>query len=148
MARVWVWSQTVALFPGRSHIQFLIACSMQKWRGKRVACMMSVDMRVDVRGAVPDRCTQCNSHKPCIDQPWIYKITSCIDTVFRTLQSQVLWQGITRRASKIVRRASPPHVYPHVFLTTLSPSPFSSVFVYCKWSKTGGKNGLGTRLHK
>ena len=28
----------------------------------------------------------------------------------------------------------------------LSPRPSPSVFAYCKWSKTGGGNGLGTRL--
>ena len=33
----------LASFPGRSHLQFLITCSMQKWRGKgeRVMCMTS-----------------------------------------------------------------------------------------------------------
>ena len=35
-------------------------------------------MRVNVRGWC-----LIVTHKPCIDQPWIYRITSCIDAVFR-----------------------------------------------------------------
>ena len=36
-------AHVVASFPGRSHLQFLIACSMQKRRGKgeRVTCVTS-----------------------------------------------------------------------------------------------------------
>ena len=36
---------------------------------------------------------------------------------------------------------------PDVMHATLSPRPSPSVFAYYKWSKTWGRNGLGTRLH-
>jgi len=45
----------------------------------------------------------------------------------------------------------PPVYLPSVYLTsphvTKSPRPSPSVFTYCKPSKTGGGNSLGTRLH-
>jgi len=48
----------IAAFPGRSRLQFLITCSMQKWRGKawekESHAWCQVDMRVDMRGAMPD----------------------------------------------------------------------------------------------
>ena len=39
-----------------------------------------------------------------------------------------------------------PSCLPDVTHVTLSPSPSPSIFAYCKRSKTGGENGLGTRL--
>ena len=44
---------------------------------------------------MPDEVT----HKLCVDQPRVYQTTSCIDAVFRMLQSQVLGQDITGRTS-------------------------------------------------
>ena len=35
---------------------------------------------------------------------------------------------------------------PNMMHASYSPSPFPSVFAYCKRSKTGGGNSLGTRL--
>ena len=71
---------------------------------------------------------------------------SCIEAVFRTLQSHGVGQDITRRTFEILRQALPPSRLPDVMHMTLSPRPSPSVFAYCKRSKTGGRNGLGTRL--
>ena len=48
----------VASFPGRSHLQYLIAYSTQIWRGKAweiwSRAVMSVRQKVDTQGVVPD----------------------------------------------------------------------------------------------
>ena len=48
----------VASFPGRSHLQYLIACSMQIWRGKAweiwSRAVTSGRQMVDTRRAMPD----------------------------------------------------------------------------------------------
>ena len=44
-------------------------------------------------------------------------------------------------------RALPPSRLPDVMHVTLSPRPSPSVLAYCKQSKNGGGNDLGTRLH-
>ena len=64
------------------------------------------------------------THKPCVDQPWIYQITNCIMTLsfittlkhstfkfIQTLQPQVFGQDITRRTSRFFIGHRPPHVY-------------------------------------
>ena len=63
---------------------------------------------------MPDEVT----HKLCIDQPRVYQTMSCIDAVFRMLQSQVLGQDITGRTSRFF-----------VGHVTLSPRPSPSVFI-------------------
>ena len=62
------------------------------------------------------RCPIVVTHKPCVDQPRIYRIMSCIDTVFRMLQSQILGQDITGRISRFFVGHCSPHGYPHVYL--------------------------------
>ena len=62
------------------------------------------------------------------------------------LQSQVLGQDITRRTLRFFVRHRPPSCLPDIKHVTLSPRPSPSVFAYCKQSKTGGGNSLGTRL--
>jgi len=67
---------------------------------------------------------------------------TCIDTVFKMLQSQVFGQGITRRTSRFFVGNHPPHVYPHVYLTSctslfllgLSP-PFCMLQVIKNWRR-------------
>ena len=89
------------------------------------------------------------THKLCVDQSQVYQTTSCIDAVFLMLQSQDKKDfGILCRA--LPSPPSPPHVYPHIYLMSRTrlffpglPLPF---FAYCKRSKTGGGNGLGTWL--
>ena len=58
-----------------------------------------------------------NSHT-LLDQPQVYQTTSCIDAVFRMLQPQVLGQDIARRTSRFFVGHCPPHIYPHVYLTS------------------------------
>ena len=98
------------------------------------------------RRVVPDRCNS----QTCIDQPLVYQTTSCIDTVFRTLQSQVFGQDITRRTLRFFIRCCPPHIYPHVYLTSCTwlyfpgfPPPFLHT---ASDQKLDAGNGLGTRL--
>ena len=83
-------------------------------------------MRVDVRGAVPDE----ESRGP-----------SCNIEIQRQYSS-LLFEADQR---KVCDRAPPPSRLPDVTHVTLSPRP-SPPFLYCKRSKTGGGNGLGTRL--
>ena len=66
------------------------------------------------------------------------------------IQSRVFGQDITRRTSRFFVLHRPP-VYLHVYLMScmwlfLHARPSPSVFAYYKRSKTGGRNGLGTRL--
>ena len=62
--------------------------------------------------------------------------TSCIDTVFRTLQSRVLGQDITRRTSRFFVRHPPPPPprLPEVMHLTISPRASPSIFAYCMLS--------------
>ena len=84
------------------------------------------------------RCPIVVIHKLCVDQPRVYHTTSCIDAVFRMLQSQVLGQDITRRTSRFFVGHRPPSRLPSrlpdVTHVTLSPRP-SPPFLYCKRSK-------------
>ena len=109
---------------------------MQKWRGRagRKSHAWRQLGRYEGSGA-----NHCITHKPFIDQ---LRIMSCIEAVFRTLQSQVVEQDITRRTFKILRQGLPPHVYLTSACTWLSPRPSPSVFAYRKQSKTGARNGL------
>ena len=74
-------------FPPQAFDRLQYAKTGGEGLGERVTCMTSGTCRHE--GAVPDRC---NSNF-LFDQPQIYQIMSCIDTVFRTLQSQVFGQG-------------------------------------------------------
>ena len=47
------------------------------------------------------------THEPCVDQPRIHRIMSCIDAIFQILQSQVFGQDITRRTSRFFVRHCP-----------------------------------------
>ena len=92
---------------------------------------------------MPDRC---NSNF-LVDQPQIYRIMSCIDTVFQMLQSQVFGQdNILQEGSQDPSSGTAPSCLPDVMHVTLSPRPSPSVFSYCKRSKAGGGNSLGTRI--
>ena len=105
----------IALFPGCSRLQFLIICSMQTWRGKAWEIESCAWRQVDVTGVVPNRC---NSQTLSWYQPRVYQTTSCIDAVFRMLQSQVFGQDITRRTLTFFVGHHLPHIYPHVYLTS------------------------------
>ena len=76
--------------------------------------------------------------KPGVDQPRIYRITSCNDAVFRTLQSQVFY----KMNLKILHRTPPPSCLPDVMHVTLSPRP-SSLSVT---ASNQNRECLGTRL--
>ena len=96
------------LFPGRSCLQFLkFARTEGGGLGDLVTCVTSGRQRVDRWGVVPNCC----NYKHCIDQPQVYRTTSCIDAVFPTLQSQVLGQDTTRRTSRFFVGHRPPSVY-------------------------------------
>ena len=131
----------VASFPGHFRLKLLITCSMQKRRGKgwEKESRAWHQVHVDMRGQCPIVVT----HKPCIDQPQFYQIMSCIDTVFRTLQSQDFGQDIRRRISRFFIRYRPPRVYQMscmwLFLPGLLPQFFHT-------AKAGGGNSLGTRI--
>ena len=101
------------------------------------------------------RCPIVVIHKLCVDQPRVYHTTSCIDAVFRMLQSQVLGQDITRRTSRFFVGHRPPSRLPSrlpdVTHVTLSPRP-SPPFLYCKRSKlepgTAWERGYAMRVNE
>ena len=70
------------------------------------------------------------TRKPCVDQPWIYRIMSCIDAVF-------LRRTTSRFSSGPLMSTLTSCTW--LFLTGLPP-------LFCKRSNTGGGKGLGTRL--
>ena len=63
----------LASFPGRSHLQYLIAYSMQIWRGKAweiwSCAITSGRQMVDTRGAVPDS----SNSRFVSNRPWRYE---------------------------------------------------------------------------
>jgi len=77
-----------------------------------------------------------------------------IDAGLRTLWIQSPRMDITRKGFEIpccgLTWGLSPVCLPSVYLTlphvTTPPRPSPSVFAYCKRSKTGGGNSLGTRL--
>ena len=100
--------------PGCFCLQFLIACSMQKWRRGKAwekeslvlrQVDVRVDVRVDMRGAVPNHC---NSQTLC----W---------STLSLPNNKLYWHclsSITRRTSRFFVRHHPPHIYPHLYLTS------------------------------
>ena len=101
-----------------------------------------VNVRVDVRGAVPDE----ESWGPSCNI-----LSKKLETVTfeRQHQYSLLFGKPKADQCKVViynDRAPPPSRLPDVTHVTLSPRLSPSVFAYCKQSKTGGGNGLGTRL--
>ena len=121
---------------------------MQKQRGKAWKEVLHVWRQVDVREAVPDHCNSQTFH-------WSASSLRSNELYWRclTLQShwQVLGQDITRRTLRFFIGHCP---LTFTLMSTWchacdsSPRPFPSVFTYCKWSKTGGRNGLGTKLSR
>ena len=89
------------------------------------------------------------THKLCIDQPWVYWTTSCIDTVFTVSSSFTRYQYY-KKGLEILHQAPPPICLPiimsHTIHVTKFPTPCPSVLAYCKWLKTVGRNSLGMRL--
>ena len=74
---------------------------------------------------------------------------NCIDAALRMLLASNSVTGIIRKGFEILCQAPPPVCLPSVYLMSLhvtSSSGPPSIFAYCKWSKNGGGNGLGTRL--
>ena len=135
-------------FPGHSRLQFLIAYSMQKWRGRsgRKSCAwhlvdMRVDTRVDMMGAVSDRCNSQTLHWSVLNLPNNELYWRCLSNI----TALSFWTRYYKKDLKILHQAPPPSCLPsHLpdFFSQASPS----IFAYCKLSKTGGRNRLGTRL--
>ena len=80
-------------FPGRSRLQFLIACSMQKRRGEPWEIESCARHQADVRGAMPDCC---NSQTLCWSA-WSLPNNKQYWHCLLNITSQVPAQDITRR---------------------------------------------------
>ena len=80
----------IASLPGCSFLQILITCSMPNGGGRP-----------------GESHAQHQVDKLCIDQPQIYQITSYIDAIFLTLQSQLFGQDIRRRTPRFFVRHRP-----------------------------------------
>ena len=98
----------VASFPGRSRLQFLIAYCMQKRRGKawekESRAWRQVDVRVDTRGAVTDRCNSQTLRWSASSLPDNELYWHCLLNV--TVSSS--WTKYYRKDFKILRQAPPP----------------------------------------
>ena len=144
---VWPGSETkaqlhmVSLVPRPFLATVLIGSSMPKWRGKAWEIQshtMTLDrQKVDTQKAMP-----IITHKVCVDQLWIYWATSCIDIVYQTLWSRVLWQYIVKF---LLCQALLPCHSMYMYMTK-SPRPSPSIFAYCKWWNNVAGEGLGMRL--
>ena len=127
--------------------QFLIAYCMQKRRGKawekESHAWRQVDMRVDMRGAVPDK----ESWGPSLsDNLRLQHSKDSVNTVCCPVDSRLINAEFVSYNDWSPPPSRLPSHLPDVTHVTLSPRPSPSVFAYSMWSKTGGRNGLGMRL--
>ena len=133
--------ELVASFPGHSHLQFLIACSMHKRRGKAweiiVTCVTS-----------GRQCPIVVTHKLCDYQP---QFMNCIDTVFQTLPSQVLGQDITGRTSRFFVSSRLPsclHGVPNIMHSQAFPLwPFLHTASDQNWRQEWSRNEAIELVH-
>ena len=132
----------LASFPGRSHCQYLITCSMQARWGDRHFVMCN-NVRVDTQRAVPNRNNACFT---LICPRRCKQRTVSIARLAYALTSSFLTDS-TRKGRRFFTGHCPPCVYLMAPHETRSPSPPPTVFAYCKRLNTGGGNGLGMRLH-
>ena len=107
-----------------SSFWWLAACKMEGESLEGVMCMTSGRYEGRYEGGW---CPIIATHKPCVDQPRIYQITSCIDAVFRMLQSQAFGQDVTLcwAPPPPLMASCLPSCLPDVMHVTLSPRPFS-----------------------
>ena len=134
---------TIALFPGLPTVQFLITCSMQK-RGEGlvrfITWMTSVFYLGRQRGGgVLDLK---NAFRACVlcFEPGAVRFSLCERSKLLSSFFRVLSIG-----------DPPPSAYLHVgrhwcHSCDKMDQAFPLVFAYCKWSRTGRWEGLGTRL--
>ena len=129
----------LASFPDRCRLQFLIACSMQKWRWKawekesRVwrQVEVRVDVRVDIRGVVTDSCNSQTLHwsasslLPNNELYW-----HCLSNV----TVQISWTKYCKKDLKTLRQAPLPSCLPsrlpnvtHVTFFQAFPLRFCSI---------------------
>ena len=101
-------------------------------------------MKVDVRGAVPDRCKFTNFALISLESTkQLAVLMLCFECYsFKFLDKKERLQDSSSGTAPLMSTLTSPDVT-HV---TLSPRPSPSVFAYCKRSNTGRGNGLGTRL--
>ena len=132
--------KVLALFPGCSCLQFLIACSMQKRRGKawekESYAWCQVDMR-PLRRTVP-------SHYNSQTLRWSASKLPNNKLYWRCLSNVTVSSFLTRYYKKDLKilcqtpiplMASIPSCLPDIMHATLSLRPSPSVFPYCKRSK-------------
>ena len=103
-------------------------------------------VKVDARGAVTDRCNSQTLRWSASSLPHNELYWHCL--LNATVSS--FWTKYYKKNFKILHQAPPPSRLPSrlsdVTHVTLSPRPPPSVFTYSIRSKTGGWNGLETRL--
>ena len=122
-------SAMLASFPGRSCLQFLIACSMQKQRGKaweRVTCTTSGRQWGSYEGGVPGKESWGPSCNILSKNLRLQHSKDNINTACCPVDSRL----INTRFVSYNNRA-PPRIYPHVYLMSCTwlfllglPAPF------------------------
>ena len=79
-----------------------------------------------------------------------YNIKTFNIQIHSNITASSFWARYYKKDLKILHRASPPSCLPSclpdIMHGIFSPKPSPSIFAYCKWSKTGGGNSLGTQL--
>ena len=141
---VAVNTHAVASFPGLPTVQFLIACSIQKRRGKAwsiLSCFVYVGRQREGEGSPIEK----TSLMPYVV---VSAPSAGVLSIREAKNVPLLFQSKERvhKMHSFNRGSLPPSVYlgrQNVIKWT-RPSP--SIFAYCKQSKTGRWEGLGTRL--
>ena len=141
--KIIVWNEVdkciqpapIASFPGRSRLQLWSLAVCTNGGGRKESHAWH---QVDMRPLRVGKCPTIVTHKPCVDQPWIHQTVSCVDVVFER-------HSLNRYYMKILCQAPPPHVYPHIYLTSCMwlfllglPLPFCIVIKNWRWGGGGG----------
>ena len=104
-------------------------------------------MRVDNRGAVPDEESLSPSCNILSKNLKMCHSKDSVNTVCCPVDSRLINAEFVSYNDRAPPALCLPSRLPDVTHVTLSPRPSPSVFAYSMRSKTGGGNGLGTRLH-
>jgi len=133
----------LASFPGHSHLQYLIACSMRIWRGKAwniwPRAMMSGRQRIDTQGVVPNiiSCwTVCGA--VYVNDEWYW---CCLSNAMASSP----WTDNTRKGFEILHQVLPPVCLPDVTAHNQISQAFPlhicilQVIKYWRWEQPGNE---------
>ena len=141
-------SSNIASFQGHCHLQCLITCSTQIWRGKVWEiwshAVTSCRQRVHTGGVVPD----CNNSSFTSTNPWHCEQWMVLVLPWERSGLHALWRTLQGTPLRFYQAPSPCvcHLSTNITACDQVSQAFPSILAHCKRSKTGGGNGLGRRL--